>query len=103
MGRTKNRKNHKKSKRLRKKKLAKNNKKTKEHKNTRYTEILEKIERITDEFGRTIRNISLIIKIKKKPIKMPKIKQNIARQRISNFRMHQYKEELLEKARSFKY
>ena len=64
--------------------------------------ILDNIERMTDDLGDTVRNITLTIykkKIKKKTQEV--VIPNIARQRISIFRTGQYKEELLEKAKSF--
>jgi hypothetical protein len=105
MGRKNNRKKHKNRKKIRNKKKQnknnkKQNKKNSEQISVNYKVLLEQIEKITDEFGRTVRNITLIIKRKEKPIKIPKIKQNIARQRISNFRTGQYKKELLKKFHS---
>ena len=87
-----------------KKKQSRRNNKKKKKKNAKklQTNITNDIDRIKNDFGETVRNITLSVFRKKKKVIRTEIKHNIARQRISNFRTNLYKSELLKKTQSFK-
>lgn len=117
----KRRKNNKNNNKGKKKKKKKNVKKRPTNINKKHIQsIFNNIERIKDDFGETVRNITLSIFRKNKVTKTvtqietktatqtetktatptktnTEIKHNIARQRISNFRTNCYKSELLKK------